>query len=302
MGGLCSRSDLGVSEKDESIAVRMARSSHTQQHQGRQMIKSHQEDSAQARNLIDAQDANIAALDPAQRQTRRSSLKRNSRFDTEEDYHSARERVLKLEKTLDFDHRCRANSTPEERIAEGIVQRLKDQDNAGIYGQAPARNGYGGQEHPRFAGDHFLSNLPLINETALFNVARHMPKGAHLHIHFNACLMPQVLLDIAKGMDRMFITSDVPLVSGNHQNFDRCEIQFSIMSPEKEVPGDLFSATYQPRQTMKFKDFLNCFPDNYTKATADKWLLEKLMFHEEEAHNFLQTAAGYALSFTNPQC
>lgn len=253
------------------------------------------EDSALARNLIDAQDANIAALGPAQRQTRRSSLKRNSHFDSTDEYFNARAKVLKLEKTLDFDHRCRASSTPDESRADAIIQRLKSQDDQRIYDEAPSRKGFGGQAHRRFAGDHFLSNLDLINQTALFDVARHMPKGAHLHIHFNACLMPQVLLDIAKGMDRMFITSDIPLVPDeNHQSFDRCEIQFSIMSPKKEAPGDLFSPTYQSRQTMKFNEFLKRFPENYARASADEWLLEKLMFHEEEAHNYLQTAAGYA--------
>jgi adenosine deaminase CECR1 len=45
---------------------------------------------------------------------------------------------------------------------------------------------------------------------------------------------------------------------------------------------------------MRFEDFLNKFPGYYTKdsTSVDEWLFEKLMFHEEEAHNHLQTASG----------
>ncbi|KAJ4177457.1 hypothetical protein NW755_013837 [Fusarium falciforme] len=210
------------------------------------------------------------------------------------DYFKLRQSIVTCERTLDFDHPCRRGATPDERRADAIIQELKRRDEANVYEKAPSRTGYGGQLHPRFPGDHFLSNKSLIDQTDLFAVARRMPKGGHLHIHFNACLAPHVLLNIAKDMDRMFITSDLPLVSDDDcSNFDRCEIQFSLLSPEKETPGNLFSATYKARQTMKLSRFLEMFPQIYTKgATADEWLLEKLMFHEEEAHNSLQTACG----------
>ncbi|CAM1505731.1 Fc.00g113680.m01.CDS01 [Cosmosporella sp. VM-42] len=295
MGSLCSRSEPDDAEKDKENTAIMSQPPQKKQrsHHDARTSRAHLEDMKSAGKMIEAQDATIAILDPAQAQQsapRRGDL---NRFESVDDYLSLRGKVLSLEKTLDFDYRCRANGTPEERIADAIIRRLRSEDNSGVYDQAAPRKGFGGQQHPRFAGDHFLSNVPLINQTAVFNVARHMPKGAHLHIHFNACLMPHVLLDIAKGMDRMFITSNVPLLPNHdYENFDRCEIQFSIMSPEKEAPGDLFSASYQPRQTMRFMDFLRCFPQKYSRATADDWLLNKLMFHEQEAHNHLQTAAG----------
>ena len=296
MGSLCSRSEPDDAEKDKGSTAIMSQPPQKKQRNQHDAgaSRDHQEDITSARRMIQAHDATIAVLNPAQQTALgRGDLKTTDRFDSVDDYLNLRGHILSLEKTLDFDFRCRANSTPEERIADSIVRRLRREDNVGIYDEAPPRKGFGGQQHPRFAGDHFLSNVPLINQTAIFNVARHMPKGAHLHIHFNACLMPHVLLDIAKGMERMFITSNIPLLpSHNFENFDRCEIQFSIMSPEKESPGDIFSAAYQPRQTMRFKDFLRCFPQKYSRATADDWLLNKLMFHEQEAHNHLQTAEG----------
>ncbi|KAF4972099.1 hypothetical protein FSARC_1239 [Fusarium sarcochroum] len=251
-------------------------------------------EAAAARNYIQAHDAEIAA------QGAFAEIAETAGTVTQEqgpvgDYFKLRQNLVSREKALDFDHACRIHSTPEERRADAIIQRLRSEDEANIYAKAAPRTGYSGQQHPRFSGDHFLSNKHLIDQTALFRVARRMPKGSHLHIHFNACLSPHVLLNLAKEMDRMFITSDVPLVpDDDYRSFDRCEIQFSLLSPEKETPGDLFCPTYQPRQTMRFREFLGKFPGYYTKdsVTVDEWLLEKLMFHEEEAHNHLQTASG----------
>lgn len=220
------------------------------------------------------------------------------------DYEKLRAKVVSREDELSFDARYRSRASDIERRVDEIIQIVRKEDETLFSGQVP-RKGHHGQLHPRFAGDHFLSNVDLIGETGLFKIASMMPKGAHLHNHFNACLPPHVLLDIAKGMDRMFITSNLPLIckgegEDKFENFDKCEIQFSIMSPDKEDAGDLFSSRYQSRQTMKFAEFLNRFPTYYTKAVvgtddktkADKWLLDKLTFQEQETYDLLQTASG----------
>jgi adenosine deaminase CECR1 len=212
-------------------------------------------------------------------------------------YFRARDQALKLEKTLDFDFRCRMRATDLERRVDAILQRLKANDIANVYDVAKLRKGLGGQEHKRFPGDYFLSNVDLIDKTTLLDVARKMPNGAHLRIHFNACLEPHVLLKIAKGMDHMFIASDLPLEpDNNYVNYEKCEIQFFIKCIGKEGPtGDMFSLGYEPRQVMPFAKFLERFPDEYGKVQccdADTWLVKKLVFVEKEAHNWLQTAAG----------
>ncbi|KAK2592020.1 hypothetical protein QQS21_010291 [Conoideocrella luteorostrata] len=215
-------------------------------------------------------------------------------FPNATDYFKYRSEVMQREKNLDFDSRCRDRATELEKRADAIIHKLRKQDQNQIYDSAGFRQGHAGQRHKRFAGDHFLSNVDLIDRTALFDIASHMPKGGHLHIHYNACLPPSVLLDIAKGQTRMFITSDLPLIPDNNfANFDRCEIQFSIiMSPLDEVPGNLFSPEYKSRQTMNFIEFLDQAPQHFHRLTPDEWLQQKLEFCEEEAHGILQTAAG----------
>lgn len=215
-------------------------------------------------------------------------------------YLEERRKTRENEDTLSFAWKCTQAASAKQRHVSQILDVLKHNDRIQVYQAQPHRRGLGGQEFPRYAGDHFLHNQSLIEQTKVFRVARKMPKGAHLHIHFNACLLPHVLIRVAQDMDRMFIMSNVPLTE--KENYDKCEIQFSILSPEKEKPGNLFDGSYANRQTMRFAEFIQQFPKHYPdecirrsnapECWVEDWLIDKLVFDEEEAHHWLQTVNG----------
>ena len=221
---------------------------------------------------------------------------------TAEEYDDLREKVKDHEGALGFDFTCKETANDTEVMANEVLQHLKKSDITRFYETAPKNTGYGGQEHSRFYGDHFLSNADIIEQTQLFALCRAMPKGAHLHIHFNANLPPNFLLDIAKDMERMFIWSNIPLVEEKDRTpkecdaFDRCRIQFSIMSEAavKEKGGNLFDSDYEGGKVMPFQDFLQQYPLKRLsgKQGVDSWLQSKLVFQEEEAHNSFQTSEG----------
>jgi len=207
------------------------------------------------------------------------------------EYDDLRQQGAIYEASLGFDHACTKSAKPIEKRANEVLQQLKKSDITRFYDAAPRRRGYRGQEHPRFYGDHFLSNVDIIEQTQLFALCRAMPKGAHLHIHFNANLLPSVLLGIAKDMPRMFIWSNIPLDCD--EAFDLCRIQFSIMGEaavEERGIGNPFDADYQCGSVVQFQKFREAFPSG--EAAADSWLQSKLVFQEEEAHNLLQTPDG----------
>jgi adenosine deaminase CECR1 len=212
------------------------------------------------------------------------------------EYDATRQQGVSYESSLGFDYACTRNAKEVEVKANEKLQQLKKSDVARVYEAAPKRRGYRGQEHPRFCGDHFLSNADLIEQTQLFALCRAMPKGAHLHIHFNANLLPSVLLGIAKDMERMFIWSNIPL--DRDEAFDLCRIQFSIMSPaavEEKGTGIPFHSDYQGGAVMQFQQFREAYPGG--PAAADSWLQKKLVFQEEETHNLLQTQDGCVFLF-----
>jgi adenosine deaminase CECR1 len=221
------------------------------------------------------------------------------------DYLQERAELIAREDSLSWEFLCKRDASLLEKKADRILQEVRKHDQTHIFDTHPSRRGYRGQEHPRFQGDHFLYNSDLINQTILFQIASRMPKGAHLHIHFNANLLPHVLIDIAKGMERMFITSDIPLVTlgrrnsdpGYYDNFNRSRIRFKMLSETEERrtgTGNLFDPNYPPdhKKPMSFRSFLVEFGKHYSQCTVDEWLIDKLVFHEEEAHGWLQTADG----------
>ncbi|KAL2162102.1 hypothetical protein VTH06DRAFT_7887 [Thermothelomyces fergusii] len=209
----------------------------------------------------------------------------------EQQYKDLRQECVKYERSLGFDF-VRANAAKDlEKKANAVFQQLKEDDIARFYKTAPKKRGYRGQEHPRFYGDHFLTNADLIEQTQLFALCRALPKGAHLHIHFNANLHPGVLLGIAKDMRRMFLWSSIPL--NRPESYDLCRIQFSIMNEkavEERGTGDLFKDDYRQGTVMQFQKFREEYPGG--PEAADAWLQSKLVFQEEEAHNLLQTVEG----------
>ncbi|KAK7734798.1 hypothetical protein SLS63_004218 [Diaporthe eres] len=61
-------------------------------------------------------------------------------------------------------------------------------------------------------GGRFLQEREHIEHQALFKLAQEAPKGAHLHIHLNACLEPKVLLELAASDElkhNMYISVDL---------------------------------------------------------------------------------------------
>lgn len=120
-----------------------------------------------------------------------------------------------------------------EKKASEILQKIKAYDEAQI-AQLPPRKGYHNQSHPRFVGDHFLANVDWITkESWVFQVARKMPKGAHLHVHFNSCLPENFLLDLAmeeEQLRHMYIRCKIPLNS--EEGFRQRDIQFTMLKDD----------------------------------------------------------------------
>lgn len=235
----------------------------------------------------------VAALDQVIDAKVGSAATAATAITTAADYQRRRDELLRRERSLGFEHRLASTATPKEQTVDRILQGLKRDDADNVFAVEPTREGFNGQQHPRFPGDHFLSNKALIDKSKILQVARKLPKGAHLHIHFNACLQPNVLLDIASTMDQMYITSDLALVDDfSHHNYKRAKIQFSIMAQPSST-GNLFDGSYRDYQgAQKFKEFLTEFPKYRKDVDVMTWLQEKLVFREDEAHNMLQTIHG----------
>ncbi|KAI0437603.1 hypothetical protein F4803DRAFT_538021 [Xylaria telfairii] len=101
-----------------------------------------------------------------------------------------------------------------EASADRLITRMKAQDDAIFEARSLSPS------------QHFLHVRDILQETRLFQVARMIPKGAHLHLHFNSTLLPGVLLGYAKKMPNMYIWSDHQLLKKS--DFKDCKLEFSL--------------------------------------------------------------------------
>jgi adenosine deaminase CECR1 len=229
----------------------------------------------------------------------------NRDFETPAAYSKALGELQAAEKAIAFDAEITAASSNIEKQAAALVRKIKAYDWEHTYG--PLREAHTGK---RTEGEHFLGNVDLINKTELMKVAKRMPKGAHLHIHFNACLPARFLIQQARDIDAMYIRSTLPLTTD--QNMEACRISFMVMTLDEAthakdpdgietyVPlGDVWDENYVPNRWMPYKKFQRQF--EYTDERghilrkthgAETWLERKMIISEEEAHNAHQSSKG----------
>ncbi|KAF7907483.1 uncharacterized protein EAF01_005069 [Botrytis porri] len=228
-------------------------------------------------------------------------------FDTPEDYDKALQSLQLAERRTAFDAKAEELASEVEKKAAKIVQRIRNYDWDNTHGKSVDAEDLATEK--RTQGEHFLGNVDLINGTELMKIAKRMPKGAHLHIHFNSCLPARFLIQQARDIDAMYIRSTLPLTS--RENYTASRISFMVMTPheathvkgeEKEtfVPlGDVTDIDYVPNRWMPYKQFqrqFNFVDESDTRLSgttgAEIWLERKMLISEDEAHSCSQTSRG----------
>jgi adenosine deaminase CECR1 len=241
--------------------------------------------------------AYITKMPPASFSTRvtRGKMKGESALLSVEAFNEARNAMLAREQAQAFDGDAQKNATALEKRAVQIVKDLKKHDAVAVYANLKDENG-----KQRVPADHFLGNVGIINKTELFNVAQQMPKGAHLHCHFNSCLPPEFLIGQARDVEAMWIKSTTSLFTA--QGMKDAEIAFQVQEPphvqNARVPapavlireGDLFDTKYESGAWMRYSEFLTAC-GGY--EIAENWLVSKMLLNEDEVHHIGQSGKKY---------
>lgn len=233
-------------------------------------------------------------------------------FESNDAYEKAREALQAAERSITFDANAISASSDVEKQASELLQLIKLYDQEKTYG--PQFDEQGNDIGTRHAGQHFLGSVDCINRSWMMEVAKRMPKGAHLHIHFNSCLPASFLIQQARNIDAMYIRSSVPLTS--QANMDLSRITFMVLTlqeathikdsdgTEKYVPlGNIFDKEYIANTWMSYKQFqkefeLTPYQDQHIlpeTLAVELWLEKKILISEEEAHGVHQTSKGYVM-------
>jgi adenosine deaminase CECR1 len=177
-----------------------------------------------------------------------------------------------------FDAKVVAKATKTEKRAKKIVEEIKKGDIV-LY-----------KNENKTVGDSFLKNVETIGRSELFKIAKKMPKGSHLHCHFNTGLDPSFGIEQARGRSPMCIKSTLPLTS--QENKDESEIAFQVYpieddNDEKTAKNkDIFSDSYNKDKKntdwMRYKDFCDKFEGG--QKACEKWLRSKMVLTEKQVY------------------
>jgi len=247
-------------------------------------------------------------------------------------YEGKRERLVKSELQNAWDRETRSKTCPQEERAANIIHAIREWERNVIFGNLPLEILPGPDD--RDMGGQYLTNKEYIDtKSKLFEIAKLLPKGALLHLHFNAELHPELLLVQARDTKNMYIRSIRPIRC--KEDLDFTEMVFMVLDPKTvDSKIDIFSDTY-PKDAGNFKDeavkdriwmlwsefqkkFEETFPNEFIQQEpetfregippphcgappdthlrpAENWLRSKMVLSETEAYAPSQTVNGYVL-------
>ncbi|KAF3048577.1 hypothetical protein E8E11_006427 [Didymella keratinophila] len=167
-----------------------------------------------------------------------------------EAYNKERDELVKREEEDSWDRdvrprgslRSKSKFQAIEQRAATIVHAIREYERRVTFGNLPSEAIPGPETLDM--GGQFLTNKKRIDTLSkLFEIAEIVPKGALLHLHFNAELNPEQLLEQAKDMKNIYIRSIRPLLHDSDLN--ETEMVFNVLDPTTvNTDVDIFSPDY----------------------------------------------------------
>jgi adenosine deaminase CECR1 len=235
-----------------------------------------------------------------------------------EEYAEKHARLL-FEEAEDGWDRSVKSQDEAEQLAATIIREIREYERKVLFGNM-ASEALPGPETLDMGGQFLTNKERIENESKLYEIAREVPKGALLHLHFNAELDSKQLLKQARETENMYIRSTRPLLKGS--DFQLTEIAFDVLDPSKvepevslfspDYPGDATNWSQDPSKWkvwMLWKHFREDFEKKFSmqdnnkvvrKKTqdcsepglAEKWLESKMVLSEKDVYARKQTVNG----------
>ncbi|CAK4030588.1 Adenosine deaminase CECR1-A [Lecanosticta acicola] len=226
-------------------------------------------------------------------------------------YRNHRADLLAREREDSWDAPARKRASKNEKHANQILLKIRENERVDplLFGNLPSERVPPAETLDM--GGRFLVSQRRIEKSKIFRIASQMPKGAHLHLHFNSEIPPEKLLPYARRpemAETMCIRCDRPLCSP--MDFTQAEIVFDVKD-SGTTKANIFSPDYSPKfkepestPWMRWSDFRRQFPKEKAQVgniygsceelvdEAEYWVREKMIITQEKAYHDRQTTNG----------
>lgn len=158
-----------------------------------------------------------------------------------EEYAKAHNALLATEANEAWDYTAISNASSLEHRAAQIIRALREYERVVIFGNT-ASEAIPGPDTLDMGGQFLTNKTRIEGRSKIFQIAKEVPKGALLHLHFNAELNPERLLKEANSMKNMYVWSKRALM--NEEDLRETEMVFDVL-PNFIPSNNIFSKDYR---------------------------------------------------------
>lgn len=262
-------------------------------------------DSSSRQNSVPAAPPSDGAIDV------KASLLSNTDHEQASGQYGARRKALVADdRGHSWDAKAAASASETELRAARIVSNVREHERIDptLFGNLPGEAIPSNESHDM--GGRFLHNQRSIEGSKLFAIVKQMPKGSHLHLHFNSEVPAEFLFPHARKLaTTMYVRISRPLRT--EEDYAECEVVFNVFEAGKQT-SDAFSPQYNAdikadgnSPWMLWTTFRNDFsqkaPSNIANKYRDgfdgldvpeQWARDKMVITEQHAYNDHQTHNG----------
>lgn len=149
--------------------------------------------------------------------------------------------LLDAETVGSWDHKAVKNASPGEIRAAIIIRSLREYERRVIFGNN-ASEAIPGPDTLDMGGQFLTNKIRIEERSKIFQIAKDFPKGALLHLHFNAELNPERLLGEANNRPNMYVWSKRALLT--EEDLRETEMVFDVL-PEFVPSNNIFKESYK---------------------------------------------------------
>lgn len=219
--------------------------------------------------------------------------------DSRKSFERFKMQIHEKESTGAWDRHAKLSASDVERKAANIVWKIREDERDNLFGNK-ASEAVPGPDTLDMGGQFLTNKHRIETRSRLFQIAKEMPKGCHLHLHFNAELECEELIKKARELPHnMLVRSTQPMLSD--KDYEESELVFNVM-PVNTPTADLFSPDYSPawktadaKPWMRWTDFRKEFSKRRPNIDAEDWIRDKMVLSEDEVYNRWQTVNGYVV-------
>ena len=216
--------------------------------------------------------------------------------DSRKSFERSKRQIYEKESADAWDRQAKLSASEAERKAAAIIKKIREDERDNLFGNK-ASEAIPGPDTLDMGGQFLTNKERIETRSRLFKITKEMPKGCHLHLHFNAELECQKLIEQARKLpDTMFIRSTQPMLSD--KDYAESELVFNVM-PANTPTADIFSPEYKPawktadaRPWMRWTDFRRALSHRRPDINVEDWVRDKMVLNENEVYNGWQTVNG----------